>query len=68
LICDYSLYVLKTTSCGLPPGPFGLLGAGEGVSYLVVIGLLLIIIIIIIINNNYNYNNYYYNDKQTLIL
>ena len=21
---DYSLYVLKTTSCGLPPGPLGL--------------------------------------------
>ena len=25
-ICGYSLYVLKTTSCGLPPGPFGLEG------------------------------------------
>lgn len=38
-ICDYSLYVLKTTSCGLPPGPFGLLGAAEGISYLGVVGL-----------------------------
>lgn len=26
LVCGYSLYVLKTTSCGLPPGPFGLEG------------------------------------------
>jgi hypothetical protein len=26
VICGYSLYVLKTTSCGLPPGPFGLEG------------------------------------------
>lgn len=39
LICDYSLYVLKTTSCGLPPGPFGLEGAAEGISYLAVIGI-----------------------------
>ena len=29
---------LKTTGCGLPAGPFGLLGAAEGISYLVVIG------------------------------
>ncbi|KAJ1403801.1 hypothetical protein B484DRAFT_457465 [Ochromonadaceae sp. CCMP2298] len=39
VVCDYSLYVLKTTSCGLPPGPFGLLGAAEGISYLVVVGI-----------------------------
>ena len=26
LVCGYSLYVLKTTSCGLPPGPFGIEG------------------------------------------
>ena len=39
VICDYSLYVLRTTSCGLPPGPLGLLGAAEGISYLVVVGL-----------------------------
>jgi hypothetical protein len=38
-VCDYSLYVLKTTSCGLPPGPFGLLGLAEGISYLVVVGI-----------------------------
>jgi hypothetical protein len=41
VICGYSLYILKTTSCGLPPGPFGLLGAAEGISYLVVVGLFL---------------------------
>uniref|UniRef100_A0A7S2D9D0 Uncharacterized protein n=1 Tax=Haptolina brevifila TaxID=156173 RepID=A0A7S2D9D0_9EUKA len=34
----WSLYVLKTTGCGLPAGPFGLIGACEGISYLVVIG------------------------------
>ena len=34
----WSLYVLKTTGCGLPAGPFGLIGAAEGISYLVVIG------------------------------
>ena len=39
-ICDYSLYVLKTTGCGLPAGPFGLIGATEGVSYLTVVGIL----------------------------
>ena len=33
----YSEYVLKTTGCGLPAGPFGLLGAAEGISYLVVV-------------------------------
>eukprot|EP01038_Epipyxis_sp_PR26KG_P005832 gene5832-8046_t len=38
VICAYSLYVLRTTSCGLPPGPFGILGAAEGISYLVVSG------------------------------
>jgi len=34
----WSLYTLKTTGCGLPAGPFGLLGAAEGISYLVVVG------------------------------
>lgn len=33
----YSEYVLKTTGCGLPAGPFGLIGAAEGISYLVVV-------------------------------
>jgi len=29
-----SEYVLKTTGCGLPAGPYGLIGAVEGISYL----------------------------------
>ena len=33
-----SLYYVRTTGAGLPAGPFGLLGALEGVSYLVVLG------------------------------
>ncbi len=40
VICDYSLYVLRTTGCGLPPGILGLEGAAEGVSYLAVVGIL----------------------------
>ncbi|KQJ96063.1 uncharacterized protein LOC100834118 [Brachypodium distachyon] len=35
----WSLYTLKATGCGLPPGPGGALGAAEGVSYLVVAAL-----------------------------
>ncbi|KAJ8451801.1 hypothetical protein Cgig2_007284 [Carnegiea gigantea] len=35
----WSLYTLKTTGCGLPPGPGGSIGALEGVSYLVVFGI-----------------------------
>ena len=35
-----SLYVLKQTGEGLPPGPNGIYGALEGVSYLVVLGLI----------------------------
>ena len=35
----YSEWVLKTTGSGLPPGPGGLYGAAEGISYLVVVGL-----------------------------
>jgi len=35
----WSLYAVFTTGAGLPAGPFGLLGAIEGVSYLVVVGL-----------------------------
>jgi hypothetical protein len=34
-----SLYYVKTTGAGLPAGPFGLVGALEGVSYLVMVGL-----------------------------
>jgi len=39
IIVFYSEFTLKTTGCGLPAGPFGLLGAVEGVSYLGVIGI-----------------------------
>ncbi|XP_068655573.1 uncharacterized protein [Aristolochia californica] len=39
VIC-WSLYTLKTTGCGLPPGPGGSIGAVEGVSYLVVVGII----------------------------
>ena len=39
IVCSYSLYVLRTTSCGLPPGFLGLLGALEGISYTVVVGI-----------------------------
>lgn len=35
----YSEYTLKTTGCGLPAGPFGLVGAVEGLSYLGIVGL-----------------------------
>ena len=35
-----SLFFVATTGAGLPAGPFGLLGALEGISYLIVIGLL----------------------------
>jgi hypothetical protein len=33
-----SLVSVKTSGGGLPAGPFGLLGALEGVSYLIVVG------------------------------
>ena len=35
----YSEFTLKTTGCGLPAGPFGLVGAVEGISYLIVVGI-----------------------------
>ncbi|KAG0458449.1 hypothetical protein HPP92_023606 [Vanilla planifolia] len=38
-VIGVSLYVLKTTGCGLPPGPGGVLGAAEGVSYLLIAGI-----------------------------
>ncbi|CAL9174453.1 unnamed protein product [Musa hybrid cultivar] len=38
-VIGVSLYTLKTTGCGLPPGPGGSFGAAEGVSYLVVAGI-----------------------------
>mmetsp|Transcript_30093 Transcript_30093/g.43756 ORF Transcript_30093/g.43756 Transcript_30093/m.43756 type:complete len:198 (-) Transcript_30093:1728-2321(-) len=39
LITLYSESVLKSTGCGLPAGPFGLVGAMEGLSYLGVVGI-----------------------------
>ncbi|KAJ3673622.1 hypothetical protein LUZ60_005614 [Juncus effusus] len=38
-VIGFSLYTLKTTGCGLPPGPGGSLGALEGISYLVIAGI-----------------------------
>lgn len=38
-VIGWSLYTLKTTGCGLPPGPAGSIGALEGVSYLAVAGI-----------------------------
>lgn len=38
-VIGWSLYTLKTTGCGLPPGPGGSIGALEGLSYLVVVGI-----------------------------
>ena len=35
----YSEFVLLTTGCGLPAGPFGLVGLFEGLSYLGVLGI-----------------------------
>lgn len=35
----YSEFTLKTTGCGLPAGPFGAVGAVEGISYLAVISI-----------------------------
>ena len=35
----YSEYTLKTTGCGLPAGPGGVVGAVEGLSYLGVVGI-----------------------------
>jgi hypothetical protein len=39
LIMMYSEYVLKTTGCGLPAGPAGIVGLSEGLSYLSVIAI-----------------------------
>ncbi|XP_071696345.1 uncharacterized protein [Rutidosis leptorrhynchoides] len=38
-VIAWSLYTLKTTGYGLPSGPGGSIGALEGVSYLVVMGI-----------------------------
>lgn len=37
VVCYQSLLQLNRTGCGLPAGPLGLIGLGEGISYLVVI-------------------------------
>jgi hypothetical protein len=39
LITFYSEFTLKQTGCGLPAGPFGLVGLIEGLSYLSVTGI-----------------------------
>jgi len=39
LITLYSEFTLKTTGCGLPAGPFGLIGGAEGISYLAIVGI-----------------------------
>jgi hypothetical protein len=39
LIVLFSEYTLKTTGCGLPAGPLGLVGLVEGLSYLSVVGI-----------------------------
>lgn len=39
LVVLFSEYTLKTTGCGLPAGPFGIVGAVEGLSYLGVVGI-----------------------------
>lgn len=35
-----SLYYVATTGAGLPSGPFGLIGAAEGISYLIIVAFL----------------------------
>lgn len=39
LVTFYSEYTLFTTGCGLPAGPFGLVGLVEGLSYLGMLGI-----------------------------
>jgi hypothetical protein len=54
-----SEFTLKTTGCGLPAGPFGLVGAVEGISYLTVVGIAAYSIYysnVIIINDNNKLN------------
>ena len=38
-IAAWSEYTLATTGSGLPPGPGGILGAAEGISYLTIFGI-----------------------------
>lgn len=37
-LCGWSIYTKVSTGSGLPPGPSGLLGAVEGISYLSLVG------------------------------
>jgi len=39
LVTLYSEFTLKSTGCGLPAGPYGLVGAVEGISYLTIVGI-----------------------------
>ena len=39
LVTLWSEFTLKTTGCGLPAGPGGILGAVEGISYLGIFGI-----------------------------
>lgn len=39
LLTLWSEYTLRTTGCGLPAGPFGLVGLAEGLGYLTVTGI-----------------------------
>ena len=41
VVVSYSLWVLFNTGCGLPPGPGGAIGLAEGLSYVVVAGIVL---------------------------
>lgn len=36
-VVAYSEFVLASSGCGLPPGPYGIYGAVEGISYLVLL-------------------------------
>jgi len=59
MIVIRSEFVLKTTGCGLPAGPYGLVGAIEGISYLgVVATAATAIATTVTINNDNNNNNY----------
>jgi len=58
LVVLRSEFVLKTTGCGLPAGPYGLVGAIEGISYLGVAATAATAIATTVTINNDNNNNY----------
>lgn len=39
-VCAWSTITLKTTGCGLPPGPGGSIGALEGISFLALVSII----------------------------